>query len=50
LDLESKIKEISRMMSGLEESDISVKHAEELLDKCNTIKCDLTERKIKIEN
>ena len=50
LDPGSKIKEISRMMSGLEESDISVKHAEELLDKCNTIKCDLTERKIKIEN
>ena len=50
LDFTSKIKEISRMMSGLEESDISVKHAEELLDKCNTIKSDLTERKIKIEN
>ena len=50
LDPGSKIKEISRMMSGLEESDISVKHAEELLDKCNTIKFDITERKIKIEN
>jgi DNA repair protein RecN (Recombination protein N) len=50
LDPVSKIKEISRMMSGLEESDISVKHAEELLEKCNTIKCHLTERKIKIEN
>ncbi|MDD5622060.1 MAG: DNA repair protein RecN [Actinomycetota bacterium] len=50
LDFGSKIKEISRMMSGLEESDISIKHAEELLDKCNTIKGDLTERKIKIEN
>ncbi len=50
LDLGSKIKEISRMMSGLTESDISVMHAEELLDKCNTIKNDLVERKIKVEN
>ena len=50
LDLNSKTKEISRMMSGLAESDISVMHAEELLGKCNTIKCDLIERKIKIEN
>ena len=50
LNLSSKIKEISRMMSGLEESDISVMHAEELLDKCNTIKNELAERKIKVEN
>jgi len=50
LNLNNKIKEISRMMSGLEESDISVMHAEELLDKCNAIKNKLTERKIKVEN
>jgi DNA repair protein RecN (Recombination protein N) len=50
LNLSSKIKEISRMMSGLEESDISVMHAEELLDKCNAIKNELVERKIKVEN
>lgn len=50
LDPGNRIKEISRMMSGLEVSDISVKHAEELLDKCNTIKSDFTERNIKIEN
>jgi DNA repair protein RecN (Recombination protein N) len=50
LDPDSKIKEISRMISGMKESDISVKHAEELLEKCNTIKSDLIEGKTKVEN
>jgi len=50
LDSPDKIKEISRMISGMKESDISVMHAEELLEKCNAIKSDLIERKIKIEN
>jgi len=49
LDPAGKIKEISRMISGLIESDISVMHAEELMEKCNTIKNDLTEGKIKVE-
>ncbi len=50
LDSQGKIKEISRMMSGLEDSDISVMHAEELIDKCNSIKSELMGRKIKVEN
>jgi len=50
LDSPGKIKEISRMMSGLKDSDIAVMHAEELIDKCNSIKSELTERKIKVEN
>lgn len=50
LDSGSRIKEISRMMSGLAESNISVMHAEELLDKCNTIKNNLAEGKIKVGN
>ncbi len=50
LDSKDKIKEISRMISGMKDSDISVMHAEELMEKCNTIKSDLTEGKIKVEN
>jgi len=50
LDSPDKIKEISRMISGMKESDISVMHAEELLEKCNIIKSDLIEGKIKVEN
>jgi DNA repair protein RecN (Recombination protein N) len=45
-----KIKEISRMISGMKESDISVMHAEELIEKSSDIKNDLTEGKIKVEN
>lgn len=45
-----KIQEISRMLSGLAKSDIAVMHAEELMEKCNSIKNDLMERKIKVEN
>jgi DNA repair protein RecN (Recombination protein N) len=50
LDLDSRVKEISRMMSGLSDSNIAVMHAEELVEKCNSIKNELIERKIKIEN
>ncbi len=45
-----KIKEISRMMSGLDASDIAAMHAEELIEKCNSVKNELMERKITIEN
>jgi DNA repair protein RecN (Recombination protein N) len=50
LSPKDKIKEISRMISGMKESDISVMHAEELIEKSNAIKNDLTEGKIKVEN
>jgi DNA repair protein RecN (Recombination protein N) len=50
LSIKDKIKEISRMISGIKESDISVMHAEELIEKSNAIKNDLTEGKIKVEN
>lgn len=50
LDSKDKIKEISRMISGMKESDISVLHAGELMERCNIIKSDLTEGKIKVEN
>jgi DNA repair protein RecN (Recombination protein N) len=50
LSLSEKIKEISRMISGMKESDISIMHAEELVEKSNAIKNDLKEGKIKVEN
>ncbi len=50
LDLPDKISEISRMISGMEESNISVLHAEELMEKCRAIKNNLLEGRIKIEN
>jgi DNA repair protein RecN (Recombination protein N) len=50
LSPKEKIKEISRMISGMKESDISIMHAEELVEKSNAIKNDLTEGKIKVEN
>ncbi len=50
LSPKDKIQEISRMISGMKESDISVMHAEELIEKSNAIKNDLTEGKIKVEN
>jgi len=43
-----KIKELSRMLGGLAESDISIKHAEELLEQTNKIKKLKNEEKIKI--
>ncbi len=36
-----KVREISRMMSGLEESDIAAMHAEELIGKCKSVKKEL---------
>jgi DNA repair protein RecN (Recombination protein N) len=50
LDNNGKIKEISRMSSGSEESDISILHAEELLEKSNRIKKELIGEQIKIGN
>lgn len=50
LDSIKKIKEISRMLSGMEDSSISIMHAEELLDQTNKIKKGLSEEKIKIGN
>jgi len=45
-----KVREISRMMSGLEESDIAAMHAEELIGKCNSVKKSLLEGEVAIEN
>ena len=38
LDSETKIKELSRMLSGMAESEISLKHAVELIEETNKIK------------
>ena len=46
----ARIKEISRMISGTSDSDISMMHAEELLEKCKNIKNFLLEGKIKVGN
>jgi len=48
LEGNGKIKEISRMLSGSEESDISILHAGELLEKSNRIKKELIGEQIKI--
>jgi len=50
LDNNKKIKELSRMLSGMEESSISIMHAEELLEQTKKIKKDLMEEKIIIGN
>ncbi|MBU4292748.1 MAG: DNA repair protein RecN [Actinobacteria bacterium] len=50
LDNGKKVKELSRMLSGMEESSISIMHAEELLEQTKRIKKDLMEEKIKIGN
>ena len=50
LDNSKKVKELSRMLSGMEESSISIMHAEELLEQTKRIKKDLMEEKIKIGN
>jgi DNA repair protein RecN (Recombination protein N) len=42
--------EISRMLGGIGESDISLKHAEELAGRCNEIKVNLMEEKIEVGN
>ena len=38
LDHEGKIKEIGRMISGVEITDITKKHAQELLETANVMK------------
>ena len=50
LDNSKKVKELSRMLSGMEESSISIMHAEELLEQTKRMKKDLMEEKIKIGN
>lgn len=50
LDNNKRVKELSRMLSGMEESSISIMHAEELLEQTKRIKKDLMEEKIKIGN
>jgi len=50
LDEVQKIKELSRMLGGLAESTISIKHAEELLEQTNRIKREQIEEKLKIGN
>ena len=42
--------EISRMLGGIGGSDISLKHAEELINKCNETKINLMEEKLEIGN
>jgi len=41
LGTDEKVKEISRMLGGMKESEISVKHAEELINKAEIIKNNL---------
>ncbi|MEA2015605.1 MAG: DNA repair protein RecN [Actinomycetota bacterium] len=41
LKSDEKVREISRMMSGLGGSDIAAMHAEELIGKCNSVKKDI---------
>jgi DNA repair protein RecN (Recombination protein N) len=50
MDPNSKIKEISRMMSGLNESNISIMHAKELMEKCNLVKNEIGGRIMNIGN
>lgn len=50
LDNASRVKELSRMLSGMEESSISIMHAEELLEQIKKMKQELMEEKIKIGN
>jgi len=46
----SRIKEVSRMLSGKNESSISIMHAEELLNQCNTAKKNLLEAEVRVGN
>ena len=46
----NRTNEISRMLGGIGESDISVKHADELINRCNEIKRNLMKEKIKVGN
>ena len=46
----NRTNEISRMLGGIGKSDISVKHADELINRCNEIKRNLMEENIKVGN
>jgi len=50
LEDNDRISEISRMLGGIGGSDISLKHAEELISNCNEIKISLMEEKLKVGN
>ena len=50
LEVQDKTIEISRMLGGIGESDISLKHAEELIGRCNEIKINLIEEKLEVGN
>ncbi len=50
LNPEEKIKEISRMLSGMKESEISKKHSEELIKKADLIKNNLIEETAEVGN
>ncbi|TET48682.1 MAG: DNA repair protein RecN [Actinomycetota bacterium] len=50
LENNNRTREISRMLGGIGESDISVKHADELINRCNEIKRNLMEEKIEVGN
>ncbi len=50
LDNNKKIEEISRMLGGMAESEISIKHAIELLEKTNKIKIEAKEELIRFGN
>ncbi len=48
LETDAKIKEISRMLGGMSESEISVRHSEELIEKADIIKNDLEKGKVRV--
>jgi len=50
LEDNDRISEISRMLGGIGGSDISLKHAEELISNCNKIKISLLEEKLEVGN
>ncbi len=50
LEDNDRISEISRMLGGIGGSDISLKHAEELISNCNKIKISLMEEKLEVGN
>lgn len=50
LEENDRISEISRMLGGIGGSDISLKHAEELISNCNKIKISLIEEKLEVGN
>jgi len=50
LEENNRKNEISRMLGGIGESDISLKHAEELISRCNKIKINLVEENLEVGN